>query len=285
MARKKKWSGKSIVVSLIILGLLFVYKRYERSEPPRPPSSPRTASSTTPPIAQEPTPRFAPGQPEDFDAAKRILRDLMPRGREFYCACAYDLKAKRQIDFKSCGFKAKSSRGHRIEWEHVVPASIYGRRFKEWTVGDQSCARDGRMQRGRSCARSASLDFRRMEADLYNLLPAVGELNRARANFPFGEVPGEDRMFGACDFEVTRQTVEPRPEIRGDIARIYFYMDSRYPGFGIVTPELLPLLSAWDKTDPMDDAERERVQAIEKIQGNSFFIGRLARSGPPPSKG
>lgn len=111
-----------------------------------------------------------------------------------------------------------------------------------------------------------------MEADMYNLEPAVGELNRVRGNYPYGEIPGEPREFGACDFETFAEKIEPRPEIRGDIARIYFYMDTRYPGFGIVSDSNRTLLEEWDRADPMDNAERERIQKIQDVQGNSFYI-------------
>lgn len=218
---------------------------------------------------------FSADHPRDFEQAKRILRKLFPRGSEFYCNCSYDLSSKRPIDISTCGFEIHSARGRRIEWEHVVPASLYGRRFKEWTAGDQNCQRGGRMERGRSCAREVSEDFRRMEADLFNLVPAIGELNRARGNFAFGQIAGESRKFGACDFEVEREKVEPRPAIRGDIARIYFYMDARYPGFGILDAESESLLSTWHREDPIDQSELMRIRAIEEAQGQSFFIGRL----------
>lgn len=40
--------------------------------------------------------------------------------------------------------------------------------------------------------------------------------------------PGEDRIFGTCDFEFESDEAEPKEDIRGDIARIYFYMKQTY---------------------------------------------------------
>jgi deoxyribonuclease-1 len=40
-------------------------------------------------------------------------------------------------------------------------------------------------------------------------------------------IAGEQRPFGACDVEIAERKIEPRPEIRGDIARIYLYMAFR----------------------------------------------------------
>ena len=67
-----------------------------------------------------------------------------------------------------------------------------------------------------------------MEADLYNLQPTIGEINQQRQNFKMSIIPGEKRNFGKCDFEVQNKFVEPSPNIRGDIARTYFYMADTY---------------------------------------------------------
>lgn len=107
-----------------------------------------------------------------------------------------------------------------------------------------------------------------MEADLYNLMPESAETNQLRSNYQMGMIPGEDRTFGACDVEIKDRTFEPRPEIRGDIARAYFYMDQAYPGRGILSRQTRRLFEVWNKEDPVDAWERERARRIEKIQGN-----------------
>lgn len=63
-----------------------------------------------------------------------------------------------------------------------------------------------------------------MEADLHNLVPAVGELNGDRSNYRMAVISGEDRTYGACDFEIdsSRKVVEPMAETRGDIARTIY---------------------------------------------------------------
>jgi deoxyribonuclease-1 len=264
---------KILKIALSLVTLLLAWTLTRQAQPP--PALPRSLPTPTKGPPDKGQLSFATTHPANFDAAKQELRELFPSGREIYCDCAYDFHRKRVLDFSSCGFKAQSARGHRIEWEHVVPASVFGRHFTAWTQGHPSCQHGTRMQRGRECAREASIDFRRMEADLYNLWPAIGELNRARSNFPFGEVAGEDRKFGRCDFEVKGDVVEPPPHVRGDIARIYFYMDARYPQFGIVHRGNRSLLQNWHEHDPLDAIERQRLARIAKIQGNTFFIGRL----------
>ena len=105
-------------------------------------------------------------------------------------------------------------------------------------------------------------------SDLYNLVPAVGEINGLRSNYSFAMIPGEKRLFGKCDMEIEERKAEPPPEKRGNIARTYFYMDEAYPGHGIISKKNKKLFQTWDKLDPVDEWECERSRRIEKIQGN-----------------
>lgn len=84
-----------------------------------------------------------------------------------------------------------------------------------------------------------------MQADMYNLVPAVGEINALRSNYSFAKIPGEKREFGSCDIEIEDGKVEPPPGVRGDIARIYMYMDWAYPGHGIISRKNKKLFEAW----------------------------------------
>lgn len=107
-----------------------------------------------------------------------------------------------------------------------------------------------------------------MESDLYNLVPAIGEVNGRRSNYSMAIIPGEAREFGACDVEIAGRKIEPRPEIRGDVARIYFYMAKAYPGRGIISRKNRKLFAAWDKADPVDEWECKRAKMIARVQGN-----------------
>jgi deoxyribonuclease I len=82
-------------------------------------------------------------------------------------------------------------------------------------------------------------------------------------------IDGEARRLGSCDLEIEDRKVEPRPDIRGDIARTYFYMDAAYSGRGVVSEKSRKLFEAWDREDPVDAWERERVRRIERLQGNT----------------
>ena len=103
---------------------------------------------------------------------------------------------------------------------------------------------------------------------MYNLVPAIGEINGLRSNYSFAIIPGEDREFGTCDMEIQGRKAEPPPAVRGNIARIYYYMDSAYLGHGVISKKNRKLYIAWDKEDPVDDWECKRAKRTEGIQGN-----------------
>lgn len=272
MAKKTKRRRVRLWITFLAALLLLAYKTFPNFDE-RP--SPKLADRLETSESYKPSDRSIPiSNIHDFDEAKKELRRLFSRGRDFYCSCSYDFTRKPHVDPSSCGLRSKADRAKRIEWEHVVPASFYGRQFASWKKGDETCR--GKEKKGRECARKVSAEFRRIEGDMYNLVPAVGELNRVRGDNIFGLIPGEPREFGACDFETLANTTEPKSDIRGDIARIYFYMDARYPDFGIVNHANESMFVQWSNDDPMDEKERERVLKIEAVQGNSFFIGRLA---------
>ena len=170
-------------------------------------------------------PLFAQNTTNDsFNKAKKLMAQVFA-GHEttFYCGCAYN---GNEVDVASCGYQAKKDpdRAKRLEWEHVVPAEAFGQSFKEWREGHPACVDSkGKTFKGRNCARKMAVLFRYMEADLYNLQPAIGEINGLRSNYSMEMIPEEKREFGACDVEIENRKIEPRPEIRGDIARTYLY--------------------------------------------------------------
>ena len=85
-------------------------------------------------------------------------------------------------------------------------------------------------------------------------------------------IEGEKREFGKCDVEIKNKKVEPREDIRGEIARTYLYMDSAYPGRGIISQKNRKLFDAWNSNDPVDQWECERERKIQKLQGNKNRI-------------
>ena len=52
-----------------------------------------------------------------------------------------------------------------------------------------------------------------MQADMYNLYPAIGEVNGRRSNYSMAIIEGEKREFGKCDIEIKSRKVEPKENI------------------------------------------------------------------------
>ena len=204
-----------------------------------------------------------------FSKSKKLLLKVYKDNPvPLYCGCSF--KGKKP-DLSSCGYipKKDRKRANRIEWEHVVPAHAFGQSFSEWRKGHPKCvSKKGKKFKGRKCAQKINEEYRRMQADMFNLYPAIGEVNGRRSNYSMAIIEGEKREFGECDVEIKSRKVEPREKIRGEIARTYMYMDSVYPGKGIIPKKNRKLFDAWNKSDPVDEWECERAKRIEKIQGN-----------------
>ena len=205
-----------------------------------------------------------------FSQAKRILIREVYRAHQttFYCGSQYT-QGKFVIHNNGYIPKRKTSRARRLEWEHIVPVESFGYKFSEWRDGHPDCLDTrGKPFKGRNCAEKVNTKFRYMQSDLYNLVPAIGEIRGLKSDFAYGMVPQERQEFGDCDIEIAFGKVEPPPEVRGDIARIYFYMDWAYSGYDILNIENKRLFKAWDKQDPVDEWECERAKRIEAIQRN-----------------
>ncbi len=205
--------------------------------------------------------------PNDFNAAKKIAQRIYSdESTTFYCGCPLRWVAgKGQVDLQSCGYEVRKNgpRAQRIEWEHVMPAQQFGAHLACWQQG------------GRDNCGDSSPQFQQMEADLFNLKPAIGEVNGDRAHFRFALLPEVPLQHGACPIRIdfNRKLAEPRAEIRGDIARIYFYMADRY-GIELSTREQ-QLMMQWHQQDPVDQRERQVHQRIAQQMGhpNLFVTG------------
>lgn len=219
---------------------------------------------------------------ETFAKAKRNLKKLYNKTslerKTIYCGCDFNNK---KIDTKSCGFKLKKkvkngkikemySKRIKVEWEHLVPASKFQVFFPECIKRDKkgSPLRDkkGNLKTiGRSKCKKVSPEYNLMISDMYNLYPSVGSLNAHRSNLSFGEINGEKREWGNCNFEIKNRKVEPRDEIKGLIARNYKYMEQAY-GVKLISNKNKKLFDVWDKMYPASEEECKRYKLIKKIQ-------------------
>lgn len=125
--------------------------------------------------------------------------------------------------------------------------------------------------------------------DLFHLVPTDGKVNGLRSNFPFGEVAsptdisGNGSKLGPCSFAgYTGKVFEPIDEYKGDFARNYFYLATRYEStidtwssdmlagnsFPVFTTWAVNLLLKWHNQDPVSQKEIDRNNAVYAIQHN-----------------
>jgi endonuclease I len=128
-----------------------------------------------------------------------------------------------------------------------------------------------------------------MKSDIVHVLPTDGYVNNRRSNYPLAEVnsvtyssKNSYSKLGSCKTNGYSGTVfEPNDEIKGDMARIYFYMATCYQdkcnawGHDVFSGEnnglknwVVALFMTWSKQDPVDDVEIARNNAVYEVQGN-----------------
>lgn len=125
-----------------------------------------------------------------------------------------------------------------------------------------------------------------MVTDLFQIYPTDGYVNGKRSNYPYGEVGSASWVstngsrLGSCSYPGYSSTVfEPIDEYKGDFARTYFYMLTRYMDqVSLWESDMLSgndfsiwaknLLLEWSSEDPVSSKEIDRNNAVYQIQEN-----------------
>ncbi len=134
-----------------------------------------------------------------------------------------------------------------------------------------------------------------MYTDLFHLVPTDGYVNNRRGSFPFGEVgvatwtsTNGSKLGTSVTPGYTGTVFEPIDEYKGDFARAYFYMATRYENliagwyansteanailqnnnFPVYETWFLNMLGNWHVQDPVSSKEIARNDAVYAIQGN-----------------
>ncbi|MCR5115431.1 MAG: endonuclease [Bacteroidales bacterium] len=127
-------------------------------------------------------------------------------------------------------------------------------------------------------------------SDLHHIHPVDGGINGSRGNYPYGEVDvptrvfrnGSKRGYNSASPDYTGIVYEPIDEYKGDLARMLFYMTTRYlfdsVGFSHdwymtdgsqLRPWALQMLLHWNILDPVSEKEIRRNNVIyDSIQHN-----------------
>ncbi len=130
-----------------------------------------------------------------------------------------------------------------------------------------------------------------MKADLFHVYPTDGYVNNRRSNYLHGETNNptytslNGSKLGSSSFPGYTGTVfEPIDEYKGDFARSYFYMATRYYNkvgswtgesqsvfkgtFPYLTTYAVNLFTKWSVEDPVSEKETTRNDAVYSLQKN-----------------
>ena len=219
-----------------------------------------------------------------FEAAKNSADDHVyyDHSTTLYCGCNYvsknDETGAGEVDAKACNLtplpKNYKKNAKRIEWEHIVPASLT-------PAGNFSCWKEPekieqcKSLSGRLCCEKINPIAQGMLFDLHNLAPAVGQINMYRLYDRYGEVDDDSEYvtWPNCDLRDENGTkkrtgkFEPLDCVKGDVARVWLYMKDMHQVY--IPDEELDMFKRWSENDPVSPWEQLREKRINKIQGNN----------------
>ena len=130
-----------------------------------------------------------------------------------------------------------------------------------------------------------------MYSDLFHIYPTDGKVNGMRSNYPYGEteIPtyyseNSFSRLGPCTFPDGYDGIvfEPSDLYKGDLARSYFYMVTCYEdvvsgwespmtehnSYPALSDWAVDLLLKWSREDPVSTKEKERNEAVYRLQFN-----------------
>lgn len=125
-------------------------------------------------------------------------------------------------------------------------------------------------------------------SDLFHIYPTDGKVNGERSNYPYGNVSSASittlngGKLGTCsDLGYNLTAFEPIDEYKGDLARGYFYMSTRYyledggwttseaTNKSVILPWQMNVLLQWHHQDPVSAKEIARNDSVYyKFQHN-----------------
>lgn len=115
----------------------------------------------------------------------------------------------------------------------------------------------------RSCLRSNS-KYQTMLSDLHNMVPVKSMYHFTLKDSIFGNLDASIEG-NECSIKKKYNIIEPPDSLKGDVARIHFYMHKQY---GLPLNNSSLFLKAWAQNDPPSREEIEKNTRIKHSQGN-----------------
>jgi len=125
-----------------------------------------------------------------------------------------------------------------------------------------------------------------MQSDLFHVYPTDGKVNGMRSSYPYGNVAtatktseNGSKLGSSATAGYSGTVFEPLDEYKGDFARTYFYMVTRYSDIASgwssdmltgnnLSSWAIDLMVEWDDLDPVSQKEIDRNNAVYNIQNN-----------------
>lgn len=197
----------------------------------------------------------------------------------FYCDCPYSKNNAQIIQRSSiknsglytvylgvCEYQTRSNEAlaNSLSWDYIVPLDTIAKSLPCGTKAKKKLFKKNALYLPQKQCENDSA-FQAAKNDPVNREPSIGEIKNDRNAFNFGKLDFESRKYGLCDFEVKadKMLAEPREEIRGDIARIHFYMKEKYGIKFDLT--YLARLKLWERSDKA--TQQECAKLIFKTMG------------------
>ncbi len=175
--------------------------------------------------------------PKNFSQAFNVFKKL-----DFDYTRTMFTNEKYAYDPRSCldKFYLQEDHKQKVVFIRIVPEEVV---LKRRRCGVENiCTRyDGSKFKGSRCCRTTDKLYKQYDGDIFNIMPIV---------------KGNETM-----------SLEPPLHARGNIARVYLYMNAEY-GLGFSAKQQLHYLT-WHKQDPVDAKECDLHDRITEIQGRS----------------
>ncbi len=123
-------------------------------------------------------------------------------------------------------------------------------------------------------------------SDLHHIRPTDPTVNGTHSSLPYGEIDGKYASTSSTNGSVKTECeynssyFEPGDNRKGDVARIIFYLVTRYQESDVYfdgdtsnkeitdVVQSVDMLLRWNELDPVDDLEKNRNEEVYTIQGN-----------------
>lgn len=190
----------------------------------------------------------------DFDYARTAFTD------EVY---SYDpTTCMDRITVQSSCFKKESE----VEFIRIVPEEMMGKTRRCWS--EKICTNlSGKPYSGPACCRKSDERYQAYDRDIFNIIPVTKELAKAIKGYRYTETKEISRKLCSLVFSDEKKTVEPPLFMKGNIARVYLYMNEQY-ALNLPYEEQMLYLK-WHALDPVDAKECAVHEQVRKLQGRT----------------